>query len=404
MKMQDEEYCPKIVDDVEITVLFEKKSGNLYSLGSNLCDRYIQLSEGNKRAVELAVNYMDGETTLNEIDKLMKDEHKIKIDIMKLCEWIGKAGLLENPPEDVKLEKQEMDYLSITIKKWKLDRLCNVFSFLGEKHGLKLLICSIMLIVTGMIIAVTNWREFITLKNYELNNSLFFGFGWMLVVFIVSIGLHELGHAIVGYHFGLKPKELVFALYIGTPMFYVKIPGIYTLKPKERIYVWSVGVYVNLVIASVCLILMQFADGNIRNLLLIGVTTNLSLVVANLSPLLPLDGYFILSTLLNKPNLRKGSFSQFKNWFLGRENKFEGLYIVYFLVSVSFYGTVIYYEIRKIIDIISYGIDNHYKVTDYMYEFRLVGVIVSIIILKKIVDIVASRISGKKNEKLYGIN
>jgi putative peptide zinc metalloprotease protein len=390
MKMQDKDYCPQILEDVEITVLFQNKNGSSYSMGSKSCDRYIQLNDGNKKAVEIAINHMDGKTTVEEIHESMINIYHLNLDVIKLCEWLGKAGLLKNPPEDVSLEKQEMDYLSITIKKWKLDRFFDVFSFLGEKHGLKLLISSIVIIVVGMTIALMNWREFITLKNYELNNSLFFGIGWMLVVFVVSIGLHEIGHAVVGYHFGLKPKELVFALYVGTPMFYVKIPGIYTLQPKKRVYVWSVGVYVNLVIASICMILMQLMDGDIKNLLLIGVTTNLSLVVANLSPLLPLDGYFILSTLLQKPNLRKGSFSQFKNWFLGRENRFEGLYIVYFLLSVSFYSFVIICELRKIINIVSYGISHHYGAWDYMYEFRLIGVIISIIILKKIVDIVAS--------------
>ncbi len=404
MKMQDDKYCPKIAEDIEITVLFQKKGGSTYSMGSKLCDRYIQLSSDNKKAVELAIQYMDGKTTIKEISENMINLHQIKLDVQKLCEWIGKAGLLENPPEDVVLEKQEMDYLSITIKKWKLDKLCNLFSFLGKKHALKLLVGSIILNVIGIVLALMNWREFVTLKNYELNDSLFFGIGWMLVVFIVSIGLHELGHAIVGYHFGLKPKELVFALYIGTPMFYVKIPGIYTLEPKKRIYVWSVGVYVNLVIASICLILMQLMTGDARNLLLIGVTTNLSLLMANLSPLLPLDGYFILSTLLQRPNLRKGSFSQFKNWVLGKENKFQGLYIVYFLVSVSFYGAVIYCEAKKVFNIISYGISHHYKVVDYMYEFRIVGVIISIILLKKIVDVIASRLNDKKNSKVYGVN
>lgn len=390
MKMQDKDYCPQILEDVEITVLFQNKNGSSYSMGSKSCDRYIQLNDGNKKAVEIAINHMDGKTTIEEIHESMINIYHLNLDVIKLCEWLGKAGLLKNPPEDVSLEKQEMDYLSITIKKWKLDRFFDVFSFLGEKHGLQLLLSSIVIILVGMTIALMNWREFITLKNYELNNSLFFGIGWMLVVFVVSIGLHEIGHAVVGYHFGLKPKELVFALYVGTPMFYVKIPGIYTLQPKKRVYVWSVGVYVNLVIASICMILMQLMDGDIKNLLLIGVTTNLSLVVANLSPLLPLDGYFILSTLLQKPNLRKGSFSQFKNWFLGRENRFEGLYIVYFLLSVSFYSLVIFCELRKIINIVSYGISHHYGAWDYMYEFRLVGVIISIIILKKIVDIVAS--------------
>lgn len=401
MKMQDKDYCPRVVEGIEFTTLFQNKSGITYSMGSRLCDRYIQIGEANKEAIELVVRQMQGEKNISDIQEYMKREHHVKLNVTELCEWLGKAGLLVNPPEEVSIEKQEMDYLAVTIKKWKLDKFCNVFSFLSEKHGREIFIGSILLIFAGMITTLLHWREFITLKNYEVNGSLYLGFAFMVIIFVISIGCHELGHALMGYRFGLKPKELVFALYVGTPMFYVKIPGIYTLEPKKRVYVWSVGVYVNLVLAAICTIWMQLCTGDLRNLVMIGVTTNLSLVIANLSPLLPLDGYFILSTLLQKPNLRKGSFQQFKKWFLRRENRFEGLYIVYFLASVSFYGAVVICEARKVVSIISHGIACNYDIIDYLYEFRLVGIILSIIVLKKIVDVLASYICDHKKEKTY---
>lgn len=401
MKMQDNNYCPRIVDDIELTVLFENQEYTTYSMGSKLCDRYIQINEKNKNAIEKATSYMDGLTTLKEIQQKMLLDHHIKVNVMELCEWLGKAGLLDNPPDDVKLEKQEMDYLSITIKKWDLNRFCNLFSFLGGKHGKKIFGLSMILILVGIIMFLMHWREFIQLKNYELNGSLLFGVCCMVFAFVISLGFHELAHAVVGYYYGLKPKELVFALYVGTPMFYVKIPGIYTLEPKKRILVWSAGVYMNLMIASLCIIIMHIIGGNARNLILIGVTTNLSLVLANLSPLLPLDGYFILSTILKKPNLRKGSFQQFKNWFLRRDNKFEGLYLVYFLVSVSFYSAIVLCEVKKIIQVIHYGIAHNYGVMEYVYEFRLIGIIIGIIILKKVIDLVAGFYRDRKKGKVY---
>ena len=52
----------------------------------------------------------------------------------------------------------------------------------------------------------------------------------MSVIFIISIGIHELAYAIVEYRYGLKPREIVFALYLGSPIFYVKVPGILGLS------------------------------------------------------------------------------------------------------------------------------------------------------------------------------
>ena len=92
MKMQDKDYCPQILEDVEITVLFQNKNGSSYSMGSKSCDRYIQLNDGNKKAVEIAINHMDGKTTIEEIHESMINIYHLNLDVIKLCEWLGKPG------------------------------------------------------------------------------------------------------------------------------------------------------------------------------------------------------------------------------------------------------------------------------------------------------------------------
>ena len=179
-------------------------------------------------------------------------------------------------------------------------------------------------------------------------------------------------------------------------MFYVKMPGVYTIEPKKRVRVWAAGIYMNMVIAAVCLAIMQISGGWVYNIAIICCSTNISLVFGNLSPLLPLDGYFILSTLLKKPNLRKDSFRHFKNWFLRRENNFRGFYIVYFLSSMTFYITIAVVEVRWFVHVISYGIENHFTVIDYLKAFRLVIMILAVIIFKKLIDVVVSKLTQKR--------
>ena len=99
---------------------------------------------------------------------------------------------------------------------------------------------------------------------------------------------------------------------------------------------WAAGIYMNFVLASLSIVLMQFSRGGLYKLLIIICTTNISLVLGNLSPLLPLDGYFILTTLIKKPNLRRESFIEFKKWFFRKRNHFSGCYVVYFLFAMSF--------------------------------------------------------------------
>mgnify|MGYP000027633116 FL=1 len=73
----------------------------------------------------------------------------------------------------------------------------------------------------------------------------------------------------------------------------------------------------------------------ISKLFLLSFYVNFVLIISNLFPLLPLDGYFILSTLMKKPNLRKQSFVDFKNMVLGKKVKFKAVYFIYFLLSIG---------------------------------------------------------------------
>lgn len=400
MKLQDKDFCPELVSDIECSVLFEDSENTSYCMGSKSRDKYIQLNKKNVEAVQNAAQFMQGNLTINDIEQKMLEEYQTQINILELCEWFCKAGLMENQPEDVKLEKQEMDILSITIKKIPLKKFYPFFEFLGVKHGKETFLLSLSVMLMGFIIGIPHWREFFMLKSYEIQGSLAGGICFILLLFVLSIGIHEFAHAVTGFACGLKPKELVFAFYVGTPMFYVKMPGIYTITPKKRIIVWGAGVYSNIMIAAVCMILRPLTGGILGSMLLICCSTNLSLAIANLSPLLPLDGYFILSTLLKCPNLRKGSFQQFKRWFLRKNNSFGGLYALYFAISVGFYAAFAIYEIRWTVKVIEKGIASGYTFTDYLYKFRLIVMILAVIIIKKGLEIAMNLIRKKRIVKV----
>lgn len=392
---------PIIEEDINVWTLFEKKDGNIYCMGSIKKDRFIQLDENNKEAIQAAVGYMDGSHSLQDIESILEESHGYKLNMEHLYTWLCKAGLISNPLEEYKVEKQEMDYLSVTLKKVNLKKLYSSF----QKFTDKLLtpvtwVCSTLILV-GLILMIFNMKEFFTLRNYMLGGSVGLGIVAMLGIFVLSIGIHEFAHAIVGYRYGLKPSQLVLALYVGTPMFYVKMPGIYTIEPKLRLRVWFAGIYCNMSIAAFAGILLQFAEGNVYKFLLLVCTTNISLVAANISPLLPLDGYFMLSTILKRPNLRKGSFKQFKEWALGRENSFHGLYTIYFLVSVGFYATVIGFEIRWIMSVINKGMSRGYTFSQYLYEFRVILLILAVILGKKVIEIISVYLKNRNKVRVH---
>lgn len=64
----------------------------------------------------------------------------------------------------------------------------------------------------------------------------------------------------MGYKFGLRPSKIVFAIYLITPMVYLKISGIYSLKPKKTVGVWAAGVYCNLLVSAIFICQICFAN------------------------------------------------------------------------------------------------------------------------------------------------
>jgi len=99
---------------------------------------------------------MQGNRTIEEIENIMSTDYHIKINFFGLCEWMCKAGLMKNQPDDIKIEKQEMDYLSMTIKKFPLKKCYPFFEYLGVAHGKKLFFISLGIILLGFIMGLSS--------------------------------------------------------------------------------------------------------------------------------------------------------------------------------------------------------------------------------------------------------
>ena len=121
------------------------------------------------------------------------------------------------------------------------------------------------------------------------------------------------------------------------PYFYTEIAGLYTLKPGNRIKIWAAGCYANVCLGYVGLIVYRVAVSHLSpvvgQILLKIALSNFFMILGNLSPLMPTDGYFILSTLLKQVNVRTNAFQEFVKWVSGKANRFGGITLVYFLAT-----------------------------------------------------------------------
>jgi len=136
--------------------------------------------------------------------------------------------------------------------------------------------------------------------------------GWMFAISIaggiMSLFLHELGHALTCKHFKRKVSACGLMLYWGMPVAFVDTTDAYMLPRRQRVAIDLAGIAVNLVLFSICGLVGYFTSS--PGIWLVGLI-NLFQILINLFPLVKYDGYYALSDLLEYPDLREDAISLF---------------------------------------------------------------------------------------------
>ena len=167
---------------------------------------------------------------------------------------------------------------------------------------------------------------------------------------------HELGHAVTITHFGRRVKSAGFMIYFGSPAFFVEASDSLMLDRRQRILQSFGGPFAELVLAGLSTILLALMpDASFAGLLYRFALINYFVIFLNLIPLLELDGYWILSDLIQVPDLRPRSleFLQHDLWHklrtrerLSRQEVGLGLYAVIGIVFtiLSFYTAYFFWK------------------------------------------------------------
>jgi putative peptide zinc metalloprotease protein len=130
---------------------------------------------------------------------------------------------------------------------------------------------------------------------------------WLLVTLAAVKVLHELAHGVALRRYGGECHEMGVMLLLFTPCLYCNVSDSWMLSNKwQRIVIAAAGIYIGLILASLCTLLWWFSAPGLFNSLCLNVMLICSLgtVLLNGNPLMRYDGYFILSDLVEVPNLR----------------------------------------------------------------------------------------------------
>ncbi len=165
----------------------------------------------------------------------------------------------------------------------------------------------IILLAGAGYLAVLKSDELFTPLNNILSGSNLVCMWWILISLKV---LHELGHAFACKIAGGHVPEMGIFLIAFTPCAYVDVTSSWAFtNKKDRIIVGLAGVYIESIIASLALFVWAFTTSYTAQAIAYNVffLASILTLIMNINPLMRFDGYYVLSDLLEMPNLRSRS-------------------------------------------------------------------------------------------------
>jgi putative peptide zinc metalloprotease protein len=294
-------------------------AGNQFHRLSDAAYRFVGLLDG-RRTVEQAWELVGGQ---------LADDAPTQPEVIHVLSQLYAANLLETniTPDAMvllrrhkkqlqqKMQNRLMNVLFPRIRLWDPDRfLCRwmpVARVLFSKIG-----AMIWLLVVGLalVVLLPRWQQLKAAAGTTLDFQHNIGNAFLLYgTFVVIKSIHELGHAFACRRFGGECHELGLMLLVLVPTPYVDASTAWSFASKwERAFVGLAGMIVELFVAALCAFVWRFTNAEAYPLVSqlaynAMFVASVSTVIFNGNPLLRYDGYYILSDLLEIPNLRQKS-------------------------------------------------------------------------------------------------
>src|SRR5207237_138067 len=230
---------------------------------------------------------------------------------------LAKAGLRENAAAPGSARRDRRIRGSLLYLRFKVadpnrlfDRLARALRVCYTPH------CCVLcatLIAGAVGTAVANWSDITQdlSRLYRLEAIPPF-----LAITFIAASAHEFAHGVTCKHFGGEVHELGFMLIYLQPAFYCNVSDAWLFPEKsKRLWVGFAGPYFELTLWALAVFTWRLTDVDIwaNYVALIVMAGSGVKTLLNFSPLLKLDGYYLLSDYLDAPNLRRRSFRYMGN-------------------------------------------------------------------------------------------
>jgi putative peptide zinc metalloprotease protein len=289
---------------------------------------------------------LDGESSLDEIAERFEREfppQTIRVEELQqfigmlhrsnlvITDAVGQGAQLKKRRDERKSKERWAtlaNILSIRFKGIDPDRLLNfLHPYVAWFFRVPAIVCCCLLALAALTLVTVQFDVFRTRLPdfhtfFDAQNWL-----WLGITLAVTKVLHEFGHGMSCKHLGGECHEMGVMLLVMTPCLYCNVSDSWMLPNRwHRAAIGAAGMYVEVVLASICTFIWWFSDPDtvINNIALnVMFISSVSTVMFNANPLLRYDGYYILSDILEIPNLRQKASTilnrKLGKWCLGLE-------------------------------------------------------------------------------------
>lgn len=164
-------------------------------------------------------------------------------------------------------------------------------------------VCGIVVMLAAGYRLNSDWARFQAASEsvFAVDNWL-----WLLLAWILLKTIHETAHGLVCRRYGGNVRETGIILAFLAPLAYVDVTSCWRLTSRwQRIHVAAAGMYIELLLAAIAVLTWTQVSSTVLSHLLYSmiIMASASTLLFNANPLMKFDGYYILSDLLQLPNM-----------------------------------------------------------------------------------------------------
>lgn len=296
-------------------VVHDPSSNQFYRL-SAVANEFVGLFDGRRSVEEIWKQQLsrrgDEALTQNEVINLLSQlygSNLIAGDINPETDALLRRG---RERRGKKLRQQAIGLMYFKLRLFNPDRLLSAIEpVMRPMLSLWGLAVWAVLLAVALTSVLPEWEKLASGVGSAVAPS---NWGWMIVTFVVLKLIHETGHGVLVKRFGGQVPEFGVMLLVLLPAPYVDASAAWTLPSKwKRIAVGAGGMIFELFVAAIAALAWKATldqPGSLVHQLSYNamLTASVSTVLFNINPLMKFDGYYMLSDLIEVPNLMPRSF------------------------------------------------------------------------------------------------